>query len=633
MAGGELSGGVQIWYAQISLRGRFSRADASLDAPSAAHSYSRLIVGNVLSDTSIVQMQRWIRDCPISCNRIGIWDLQPAVRKLPRRLLFIGDESSPVRLVEQLASLVELPLGHLPDYVALSYCWGGNQLMTLRKNLASHSDGIPLAKLSKTVQDAILLLRRLSISYLWVDCLCIVQDDKEEVTDEITKMASYYGNATFTLSIAESESCQTGFLDNSSRHWANAIHFSVPVQWGLDEQYLVEFELLTPGILTERAIDRRAWTLQEGLLSPRVLTIGHSRAEWSCAHAQRGHHPNESLRRAVRRFPERWRTESNTLETFHALLCLWYRIVLNYMSRQITLPEDRLSALSSLALILTTPDSIPYSTDYCLGLWRKHLAIQLLWSTKRKYSYSSTSHLEVWSISDWPPEGLFPEKIRRYTDNGFPSWSWAAVDGIVSTGHWLGNDQDDRESLHSALKAVNKTVEVVSCQGVACDSFTRLVTTPRPDSKAWTQLCLKARYRPAPTSFWWTCLSGRVSPLQQQSITAMEVVQRERHGLVGTPHLYPGKLIVQLDTDDDLEDYSNAVRGKVRAGFLEIMPFGCQLRKDSTGSTPKGLFIIRNDDGTYRRIGTFFALASSSPNSRFRETFFEGCNLQELTLV
>jgi hypothetical protein len=68
-------------------------------------------------------------------------------------------------------------------YTALSHCWGppeNRPLRTTRGNLADHLTGIQLCKLPKTYRDAVTVARALGIRYIWIDSLCIVQDDPDD---------------------------------------------------------------------------------------------------------------------------------------------------------------------------------------------------------------------------------------------------------------------------------------------------------------------------------------------------------------------------------------------------------------------------------------------------------------------
>jgi hypothetical protein len=79
--------------------------------------------------------------------------------------------------------LCELPAGHCVkgQYAALSYCWGGENPASLqKKTFDDFKRGIDEANLPQTLQDAFYVARSLQIGYIWIDALCIMQDDRED---------------------------------------------------------------------------------------------------------------------------------------------------------------------------------------------------------------------------------------------------------------------------------------------------------------------------------------------------------------------------------------------------------------------------------------------------------------------
>lgn len=93
------------------------------------------------------------------------------------------------------------PIHH---YACLSYVWGGaSTLKTGRDNLDSlmetNSLDICRNEIPRTIRDAIGLVDQLGIPYLWVDALCIIQDDAESKHDQIRAMAGIYANAFVTI--------------------------------------------------------------------------------------------------------------------------------------------------------------------------------------------------------------------------------------------------------------------------------------------------------------------------------------------------------------------------------------------------------------------------------------------------
>jgi hypothetical protein len=84
----------------------------------------------------------------------------------------------------------------MPDrllYATLSHCWGHTrQLKSETSNLNDFRVQVPESKLCKTFKDAIAIVKYLGLGYLWIDSLCIVQDDLGDWRRESAKMSSIY---------------------------------------------------------------------------------------------------------------------------------------------------------------------------------------------------------------------------------------------------------------------------------------------------------------------------------------------------------------------------------------------------------------------------------------------------------
>jgi len=91
---------------------------------------------------------------------------------LPTRVLDLGVSGSPgtVKLVETN--------GQQGQYIALSHCWGAtNSFLTTRETIESRKIGFLPDQAPATFRDAIIVARCLEIRYLWIDSLCIIQED------------------------------------------------------------------------------------------------------------------------------------------------------------------------------------------------------------------------------------------------------------------------------------------------------------------------------------------------------------------------------------------------------------------------------------------------------------------------
>ena len=113
---------------------------------------------------------------------------------MPSRVIDLGRPTKRGR-----ARLIETR-GRHGHYVALSHCWGqGHVLKTLNATYKSFCNKIPPKLLSKTFKDTITLTRRLGPRYVWIDSICIIQDDLEDWRRESGEMRSVYSNAYLVL--------------------------------------------------------------------------------------------------------------------------------------------------------------------------------------------------------------------------------------------------------------------------------------------------------------------------------------------------------------------------------------------------------------------------------------------------
>jgi hypothetical protein len=123
----------------------------------------------------IAVMKAWVADCvknhPMCRNGSKSF--------VPTRLLDVEafDNSNDIRLVR-----LDLKLSPT-RYVALSHCWGPSThlpITTMTSTLDNRMKRINFGHLSQTFQDAVKLARQLGQRYLWIDSLCIIQDDKDD---------------------------------------------------------------------------------------------------------------------------------------------------------------------------------------------------------------------------------------------------------------------------------------------------------------------------------------------------------------------------------------------------------------------------------------------------------------------
>lgn len=176
---------------------------------------------------------------------------------MPTRVLDVGKET--VRLVEPRAQAMNSP------YLTLSHCWGQTEVIKLTTaTISSMQAGIPILELPMLYQDAVTACKQLEIPYLWIDSLCIIQDQELDWTREIAAMGAVYSNALCNIEASHStdSSGRLFFSRNQTRIKA----FPITVEWHQDGQ--LQFFLIDLSVQLENDMKE----------APLVKSLGASRA-------------------------------------------------------------------------------------------------------------------------------------------------------------------------------------------------------------------------------------------------------------------------------------------------------------------------------------------------------------------
>ncbi|KAF5021351.1 hypothetical protein F66182_6619 [Fusarium sp. NRRL 66182] len=355
-------------------------------------------------------IRQWIsacldkHDCGIRAQDVTPW--------YPTRLLDLGLQESKgaPRLVETSSDKPISP------YVTLSHCWGkGKHIRALRDNLHDLYTGIH--SLSTTFEQAVTATRKLGYRYLWIDSLCIVQDDHQDWYREAALMHKVYSNAVCNIAAAASGDSSGGlFFKRDGIHGHCVAQYS---REGRVESYIDRNLFLRD--IQRSPLQTRAWVEQEWLMARRTIHFAKNQVFWECDQLcacetlpcglldrmrYRGKaHFAEALNNATS-LQKRKATAESELQMNLGQYLLWTEIVTNYTSRNLTKMSDRLPALSGIAKWLQPHFDNPV---YLAGLWNNgNIVRQLAW-------FSST-------LSK-------PRRAFRA-----PSWSWASIDTTV---YWL----------------------------------------------------------------------------------------------------------------------------------------------------------------------------------------------------
>ena len=205
--------------------------------------------------------------------------------------------------------LIEHHWARNPQYIALSYVWGGAQGLQLTK--ATRQELLKKEALRRgwgeipaAIQDTIRLIRALNQEsryrkkknlLLWVDQLCIVQDDPKSKAIQIETMAQIYSNAVATICIAQSKSArcplsrfhaadELGLVESclSQTHSVNVSTRSVQAIRNIQGLRLISGLPSLLRTLDECTWNTRAWTLQESELAHRAIIFTEHQVYFRC---------------------------------------------------------------------------------------------------------------------------------------------------------------------------------------------------------------------------------------------------------------------------------------------------------------------------------------------------------------
>ncbi|KAF7549356.1 hypothetical protein G7Z17_g6444 [Cylindrodendrum hubeiense] len=206
-----------------------------------------------LAPELIQQLRKWLDDCQDghvgheSCPR-------RCTPELPTRVVDIGDDNS---------SSIRLRINQ-----------SGTRGHYTRK--------IDPKIFPKTLSDAIKVCRVIGIRYIWIDALCIIQDDQQDKAREICQMGRTYRDATLTIMAASAKSVYAGFLDDTK---VDAPEAKLPFHLGRDSFGAVfvrsSFDS-HPYFLDEEPMFKRAWNFQEMLLSSRIIMFDSYQTTLKC---------------------------------------------------------------------------------------------------------------------------------------------------------------------------------------------------------------------------------------------------------------------------------------------------------------------------------------------------------------
>lgn len=358
-----------------------------------------MLVDDTMRPSELVQ--EWLNSCVSHrdlCRKAFSGDLvneETIYPGAPHRLIEVYEKSDgasqpSARLIERRPRVDTRPY----MYVALSHCWGPpneRPLCTTRASLGQHMLQVPWGQLPQTFQDSILLCQELSIQYLWIDSLCIIQDDEENWSIQSRFMGQIYERALFTSAASSAKSSTEGLFRVRKSLDLVRIPYYDPKS-GKADRVLAYIEPDLEKCISSSPLNQRARVMQEYFLSRRIVHFTTHGLVWSCKNGK-----GSETRYMMSEFGSSWEAVFEDD---------WRALVQSYTWRQLTYKSDKLVAIEGLSRQFSYRHKIDRSFQYRHSLWLENMPHDLMWYGE--------------------------ERLVRDMGNYIPSWSWASTAGPIS---------------------------------------------------------------------------------------------------------------------------------------------------------------------------------------------------------
>ncbi|MCJ1398735.1 hypothetical protein MMC11_001936 [Xylographa trunciseda] len=275
-----------------------------------------------------------------------------------------------------------------------------------------------------TIRDAVIITRKLGFQYLRVDSICIIQDNDPDWNQEAANMANIYANSALTISASDSNDSSGGCFRKRIHQSTSPVQLSLRLpryyrarNAGCNSLFALSSHANSPR-KTGR-VDSRAWTLQEQILSSRVLHFSEGAIHWECrtlsasesdpTGASHIYHQVSSsyveyrkIKQSIAKRPCKFDQTSK-----EALYLQWQQVVKRYTPSVTTKPTDRVTAL----LGIVKRFEIFLQDETVGGIWKGAYCLRsLLWKAK---------------------QGDGGAKFDNQPIHNYPSWSWASLSGPI----------------------------------------------------------------------------------------------------------------------------------------------------------------------------------------------------------
>lgn len=284
------------------------------------------------------------------------------------------------------------------QYIALSYSWGkGNTFKTTSHSINRLVSGFRAAELPRTIRDAVVVAHKMGYNWIWIDQLCILQDDLDDWSRESSRMAQVYSNSAFTI-CADS----TGSADETLFEKRRVLQSH---SFGLNDAMCLQTTFQPWAGMTEHPLYSRGWAFQERVLSSRNLHFFYDQIAWECnatlyLEDSRGRQSKPEGHFAKQMFTDYYHRKPSSdsslteIDMVHRI-GKWNSILQEMAVRELSFRSDKLPAISGLASAL----QIPEMGEYLAGVWSYNPFISMAWFSRWPQQQPEAYYSPSWSCA------------------------------------------------------------------------------------------------------------------------------------------------------------------------------------------------------------------------------------------
>lgn len=372
-------------------------------------------------EKSVSIIQEWVNRCRMehsACNSVA--------KYFPRRTLYLQDDQT-AYVVDHGSNRITMP------YACLSHRWSDQTkaVSITEKTMAMYTNPFDIQKLPQLFQDAVAITLSLGLKHIWIDCLCIFQDDTKDWEIEASAMALIYENAEFTIAASSCEGCEESLFQQ------RPLQHSTQITTWKGNPVILRPKITHPWDISGTRTTKngfpllsRGWVFQERRLSRRYIHFGRNELLFECRECVWCECQSQSAYNS-------YLSPQHPLSQRHQD---WKGLIRSYQKQKFTYEIDRLPALAGVA----KHHHRLWGGTYIAGHWYERMNETLAWYC-------------------WNNEGI--EQTARQKKTRVPTWSWIYTGREV---HWatyltqeiqlIGFHQDQLEDPYVTARSATITI-------------------------------------------------------------------------------------------------------------------------------------------------------------------------------